>query len=338
VGGKWAARLAADLGRGKVDGVWLVHNFEKLDPANTFFKKNYDLFSQIDSGEQRYLDFERWWTGFYSLNEEEMMWIAKNLFIGNDLEQGKLELAPGHVIDMRRAQDPIVIFASSGDNITPPAQALHWVAEVYPTTEELKKHGQRVVYLLNPHAGHLGIFVSASVARKEHRAIIEQLRRLDDLAPGLYEMQIVGETGETDPKKDQFVVRFEERRVEDFCVSSDKEAFENAEKASKRMDLLYRSTVRPFLRPMITPLVAETLRWMHPDRSLRLAYSERLNPLMSWVAPAADAVRKMRAKADEENPFLKAERASADAIVDALDSYREVRDETYEKLYRALFR
>jgi hypothetical protein len=35
----------------------------------------------------------------------------------------------------------------------------------------LKRAGQRIVYLLNIHVGHLGIFVSSEVARLEHRAV-----------------------------------------------------------------------------------------------------------------------------------------------------------------------
>ncbi|WP_276202605.1 DUF3141 domain-containing protein [Marinobacterium rhizophilum] len=43
--------------------------------------------------------------------------------------------------------------------------------------------GQRIVYLLNPHVGHLGIFVSAMVARLEHRAILESVGEFESLQP-----------------------------------------------------------------------------------------------------------------------------------------------------------
>ena len=69
------------------------------------------------------------------------------------------------VVDLKRIRNPMVIFASSGDNITPPHQALAWLPAIYPDTPALKTAGQRIVYLLNPHVGHLGIFVSASVAQ-----------------------------------------------------------------------------------------------------------------------------------------------------------------------------
>lgn len=214
-GGAWATRFMCDLGAGLFDGVYLVQNFENLNPANTLWKKDYNLFSNVDKEAQRYLDFEKWWTGFYLMNEEEILWIVGNLFIGNKLEKGVLELGPNHKIDMRKMEDPLVVFASGGDNITPPQQALHWISEVYETTEDLKKAGQRIIYLLNPHIGHLGIFVAASIARKEHRSIIEHIEAMQNLKPGLYQMIIDGETGEKDPLKDQFVVHFEERDIKD---------------------------------------------------------------------------------------------------------------------------
>ena len=48
-----------------------------------------------------------------------------------------------------------------------------WIPVVYKDTEDLKRAGQRIVYLLNSHVGHLGIFVSASIAKLEHRAILD---------------------------------------------------------------------------------------------------------------------------------------------------------------------
>ena len=84
----------------------------------------------------------------------------------------------------RRIRSPLVIFASYGDNITPPHQALGWIPVVYRSTDALKAAGQRIVYLTNPHVGHLGIFVSAAVARLEHRAILEHLAEIEALRAG----------------------------------------------------------------------------------------------------------------------------------------------------------
>ena len=68
LGGAWTALLASDLGGGKFDGAYLVDNFEYLNPANTFFTKYYSLFSRIDTEPERFLEFERWWGGYFLMN------------------------------------------------------------------------------------------------------------------------------------------------------------------------------------------------------------------------------------------------------------------------------
>ena len=113
------------------------------------------------------------------------MRIVENLLIGHRLEQGKIRIRGDCVADLKAIHNPLVIFASSGDNITAPHQALNWVPAVEPTTKALKDAGQRIVYLLNSHAGHLGLFVSAAVAKPEHRAILESLEHRWRAAPQL---------------------------------------------------------------------------------------------------------------------------------------------------------
>jgi hypothetical protein len=72
VGGSWLAAFTSDLGHGKFDGAWLVHNFEDLNPSNTLWSKQYNLYSKIDTEPPRYLGFERWWGGHVNLNAEEI--------------------------------------------------------------------------------------------------------------------------------------------------------------------------------------------------------------------------------------------------------------------------
>ena len=71
-----------------------------------------------------------------------------------------------------------------GDNITPPQQAFNWIADVYSSTEEIKANGQTIVGLLHEDIGHLGIFVSGKVAKKEHAQIVEVLKYIQQLPPG----------------------------------------------------------------------------------------------------------------------------------------------------------
>ena len=90
----------------------------------------------------------------------------------------------GKAFDLRNIKAPIVLFASMGDNITPPQQAFNWVADVYGSTEEIKARGQVIVGLLHEDIGHLGIFVSGKVAKKEHAQIVSVLKSIETLPPG----------------------------------------------------------------------------------------------------------------------------------------------------------
>ncbi|HJQ62963.1 MAG TPA: DUF3141 domain-containing protein, partial [Burkholderiales bacterium] len=170
-GGSWTASLLADMGNGIFDGAHLVQNFENLNPANTFWDKYYHVFENADTEPPRFLEFERWWGGFYLMNREEIEWITRNLFVGNKLWSGEVKEQGGKAFDLREIKAPIILFASMGDNITPPEQAFNWVADIYGSTEEIKARGQVIVGLLHKDAGHLGIFVSGKVAKKEHAQI-----------------------------------------------------------------------------------------------------------------------------------------------------------------------
>ena len=125
------------------------------------------------------------------MNREEIEWITQNLFVGNKLWSGDGEGRPGRrSFDLRQIKVPIVMFASMGDNITPPQQAFNWVADVYGSTEEIKARGQVIVGLMHEDVGHLGIFVSGKVAKKEGTQIASVLKSIEALPPGLYGMQI----------------------------------------------------------------------------------------------------------------------------------------------------
>jgi hypothetical protein len=121
-----------------------------------------------------------------------------------------------------------VLFASLGDNITPPQQAFNWVADVYGSTDEIKARGQVIVGLMHEDIGHLGIFVSGKVAKKEHAQIVSVLKSIEALPPGLYGMQIA-QDGKGD--KPSYDVSFVELRLEEVV---------------KRMNRFEREDEKPF--------------------------------------------------------------------------------------------
>src|SRR4029077_17071751 len=197
LGGSWLTALAGDLGHGKFDGAWLVQNFENQNPANTLWTKQYNLYSKIDSEAARYLGFERWWGGHVNMNGEEIQQIVDDLFVGNQLAAGMIQTSDGASIDLRNIRSPIVVFCSKGDNITPPQQALDWILDLYENVEEIRARGQTIVYAIHENIGHLGIFVSGKVARKQHEEFSSNIDLIDTLPPGLYEAIFEAKTDAT---------------------------------------------------------------------------------------------------------------------------------------------
>lgn len=337
MGGSWLAHLLADLGNGRLDGAWLVQNFENLNPTHTLWDKNYQVFAHIDTERGRFLAFERWWTGYHFLSREEILSIVENLFIGNKLERGTLKICDSCYVDLKRIVNPLVIFASSGDNITPPPQALNWIPTVYPSTADLKKARQRIVYLINPHVGHLGIFVSASVAKLEHRAILESLGELDTLKPGLYEMKISNPSGDPECRKPQYTVRFEERQVEQIHCAYPEHSFEKVQAMSEWNELLYKNTLSPWITACANPLSAQMLKWLHPMRTSKIMFSEKLNPWMLPLKFLAPALANARLHADETSQFVAMEAQAGATISKTLDNYRKIRDRASEHLFSMMY-
>ncbi len=337
LGGAWIAHFLADLGDGRFDGAWLVQNFENLKPGHALWDKYANLFTRIDTERERFLDFERWWNGFYRLSREEIVAIVEDLFIGNKLERGQVRIDGHCSVDLRRIRNPLVIFASHGDNITPPHQALGWISAVYSSTEELKRAGQRIVYLTNPHVGHLGLFVSAQVARLEHRAILESLADLEALEPGLYELKIDNPTGDPDCHKPQYSVRFEPRAIEDLRFDYPREAFERVRQVSEFNELLYRSFTSPWIETIATPWLAESLRWLHPMRISRYWLSETFMPWMRGVAMLAEGVGRNRQPLPEGHLLLQQERQMIERVSEMFETARELRDATQEQAFGLIY-
>ena len=194
LGGTWLTALCGDLGNGRFDGAYLVANFESMHPSNTWWKKLYHVYSQVDTEAPRFLEFEKWWGNPVLLNAEEMQWIADELFVGNKLTSGELRTSDGLRVDLRNIKSPIVVFCSRGDDITPPQQALDWILDLYDHENEMIANGQSIVYSMHESIGHLGIFVSGKVATKEDKELIGFMNMIDCIAARLYEAVITKST------------------------------------------------------------------------------------------------------------------------------------------------
>jgi pimeloyl-ACP methyl ester carboxylesterase len=344
LGGTWLTALMGDLGNGKFDGVWLVTNFEGLNPANTFWTKHYNLYSKIDSEPPRYLEFEQWWGGHVLLNAEEMQFIADQLFIGNKLATGEIVWSDGSRVDLRNIRSPILAFCSKADNITPPQQALGWILDLYESVDDMRAHGQTIVYAVHESIGHLGIFVSGSVAKKEHAEFTSNIDLIDVLPPGLYEA-VMTPKNPNDPAADlisgDYLVRFEARSLDDLRAlggndEEDERRFAAAARVSEINLGLYRTFIQPWVRTWASEGLAEWMRQFHP---LRLQYEmfSHANPFMRPLLSSLEYVRENRHPVAKDNAFWQSQERFSDLIEASLNGYRDLRDIASEALFHAIY-
>jgi hypothetical protein len=342
LGGSWLTALTGDLGGGRFDGAWLVENFESLNPANTFWTKQYNVWAKADTEPERYLGFERYWGGYALLNAEEMQAIVDNLFVGNKLATAEIVTSDGVRVDLRNIKSPIVCFCSHGDNITPPQQALGWITDLYANVDDIRAQGQTIVYCVHDKIGHLGIFVSGGVAKKEHQEFAHNIDFIDCLPPGLYEAVIRPRSPDDgDPDLGDYVVRFETRDLADIRRlggndEEDERRFATAARVSEINLGLYRTFLQPLVKAMVTPQGAEMMAKLHPARVEFEAFADS-NPWMRPVAEWAERARANRRPASPGNPFIEAQEQLSAAMVRSLDTFREWRDQLEEEVFLAVY-
>jgi pimeloyl-ACP methyl ester carboxylesterase len=344
LGGSWLAALTSDLGHGKFDGSWLVQNFENLNPSNTLWSKQYNLYSKIDTEAERYLGFERWWGGHVNLGAEEIQFIVDELFVGNRLAAGEVQTSKGYTVDLRNIRSPIVVFCSKGDNITPPQQALGWIPDLYDDVDDIRSHGQTIVYSIHETVGHLGIFVSAGVARKEHGEFSSNIDLIDVLPPGLYEATFEKKTADTpgaDLVSGEWVMRCEARTLADIRAlggndAADERSFAAAAKVSEINLALYRTYLQPFVRATSSAAAADWMWKLHPLRMQYELFGDS-NPLMALLKTMAEWARRNRRPVAADNSLVVAEEGASGQIVAALDAWRDLRDRFGELLFFAIY-
>jgi hypothetical protein len=183
--------------------------------------------------------------------------------------------------------------------------------------------------------GHLGIFVSGPVSRKEHKEMISSIDQADLLAPGLYEMIIL----ETDDG-DMYDVRFEARDMDDIRAmdddGDDEAVFGPIARVSTGVDTYYRLFVRPFIEIAMNETLAEGLRQLHPLRTAKYGYSD-LNPWMTPFKALAENARSNRRAAKADNFFTAMEKQVSAHISGTLDFIREARDLSQELWFQSVW-
>src|SRR5581483_9033889 len=229
-------------------------------------------------------------------------------------------------IDLRNIRSPIVVFCSKGDNITPPQQALDWILDLYDDVDEIRLYGQTIVYTVHETIGHLGIFVSGGVAKKEHNEFSSNIDLIDLLPPGLYEAKFERRSVDTvNPEltSGEWVMRCEQRTLDDIRAMGgnspeDERRFATAARVSEINLALYRAFAQPMVKAMFTPQIADWMNRWHPARLQYELFSDA-NPFMGWIAKAAEQVRIHRKSAAPDNPLLAMQERASTQIEKALD-------------------
>jgi len=247
-------------------------------------------------------------------------------------------------VDLRNIRSPIVVFCSKGDNITPPAQALGWILDLYHDVNDIRSFGQTIVYTVHETVGHLGIFVSSGVARKEHDEFSSNIDLIDTLPPGLYEAVFEHKASDsTNPDLilGDWVMRCEARTLDDIRAlggndSADERRFATAARVSEINLALYRTFAQPMVRALVSSPVAEWMQRLHPLR-LQFELFSNANPMMAPVAAMAEQVRTNRRPAAQDNSFIALQEQASRGIVAALDAWRDASEALAERTFLTLY-
>ncbi len=189
--------------------------------------------------------------------------------------------------------------------------------------------------MLHEDVGHLGIFVSGKVAKKEHAQIVEVLKYIQQLPPGLYGMDIeehFDAHGEV-----SYEVTLKERKVEDLRSMQkfdrvDEKPFQAVAALSELLERAYSLLARPFVRELSPEWLAKARRTMHPLRVQYWAFSDK-NPFL-WAVPyLASAAANNRKPRAPDNDSVKLEKLASELISASLDRYRELRDAASEAAF-----
>jgi hypothetical protein len=236
------------------------------------------------------------------------------------------------------------VFCSKGDNITPPQQALGWILDLYQDVDEIRAYGQTIVYTVHETVGHLGIFVSGGVAKKEHAEFSSNIDLIDVLPPGLYEATFEAKSADTlnpDMASNNWIMRCERRTLDDIRAMGgndleDERRFATAARVSEINLANYRKFVQPWVKAMVIPQMAE---WMHKWHPLRVQFDALggQNPLTKAIESTAEEVREHRRPAASDNPFIALQDTVSKSIVGALDQWRDTQEALSEKIFLSVY-
>ena len=182
------------------------------------------------------------------------------------------------------------------------------------------------------------------MAAKDHAEFINNMELIDAMPPGLYEIVITEKPGteaSSQGETGDFDLSIEERGLDDIrtlgCNSlEDEREFAAVARVSELNNASYQTFLQPWIKMMSGPQLAGAAIELNP---LRLSYSlpSDRNPMMRLVAPLADYVRAKRTPASADNPVIAMQEQFSKAMVEALNLFRDLRDELVERTFHAVY-
>jgi hypothetical protein len=176
------------------------------------------------------------------------------------------------------------------------------------------------------------------VAAKDHAEFINNMELIDTMPPpGLYEILITEKPANPSASEaPDFELCIEPRSLDDIralgCNSpEDKREFAAVARVSELNNALYATYLQPWITAMSSPQLARVALKLNP---LRLSYSllSDTNPMMRAVVPLAEKARAERTVPDADNPFVAMQQQFSKAMIDALNLYRDARDQLTEQI------
>ena len=211
--------------------------------------------------------------------------------------------------------------------------------------DDIRAWGQTIVYTVHEHVGHLGIFVSGGVARKEHDEFASNIDLIDVLPPGLYEA-VLTPKGEAVDNPDlvtgEWVMRCEARTLDDIRALggndlADERKFAAAARLSEINLALYRTFAQPAVRAMV---IAAARRGDAPDApapALLRDSSARATPGSPGSTPPPSASAPPAARARPATRSSPRRRALSQQIVDGFEAYRRSVERLSEDTFHAIY-
>ena len=221
---------------------------------------------------------------------------------------------------------------------------MDWILDLYQSVDDIRAYGQTIVYAVHESIGHLGIFVSGSVAKKEHDEFASNIDLIDVLPPGLYEAVMVPRDpgdASADLIGGNYLLRFEARSLDDIRAlgantEEDDRKFASVARVSEINLGLYRTFLQPWVHNWANESLAALARQYHP---LRLQYElfSHANAFTRSLLHYVDEVHQNRQPVPTDNVFWQAQQQLAQWIEASLDAYRDTRDQLAETLFHAVF-